>query len=163
MTNARTPTQFTAADGTECLHVPLAGNRGDAIIEGDALPLLAQVGVTLSWSFNRNGRGRRYVRGNLARGNTISIARIVAGARRGQLVCYCDGNPLNLRRSNLYVVEGRAKTDCAAMLAYCAHEGAKVSPKISERASTDDRGRGSPHGYRLAKRANAGANLGACK
>lgn len=112
----RHPVPFTAADGTPCLGVPLAGDRGAAIIEADALPLIHAAGLGAAWSFNSNGKDRRYVRGSLVQGNTVTVARVIAGARSGQCVCHRDGNPLNLRRMNLYLIEGKSKMDCVALI-----------------------------------------------
>lgn len=67
------------------------------------------------WLLNANGgRTHWYVRcgaarlARLARQSgarpTASLARILVNAKRGELVLYRDGDPLNLRRANLEVV-----------------------------------------------------------
>lgn len=140
----RQPIPFTAADGGECLRVPLARGRGDAVMDADDLPLLRQAGLTDGWSFNRAGNARfRYVRAHLSGGNTVTVARVIAGAPTGWHVRYHDGNPSNLRRGNLYLIEGRAKMDCAALVAEQPADQPKGLPLISARAS-ESMGRSHP-------------------
>lgn len=132
----RSSIPFTAADGVACLRVPLAGNRGDAIIEAGDMARLRQAGVTENYSFNRAGKAQyRYVRATLEGGNTVTVARFIAGARAGQYVRYHDSNPLNLRRGNLYLIEGKSKMDCAALIAESTEGEAKGLPQIFEKAS----------------------------
>lgn len=137
----RQPVPFTSADGAPCLRVPLASDRGPAIIDADELPALLAHGVTLAWSFNDNGRGRSYVRASRARGNTVTLARLIAGAARRQEVHYRDGDPLNLRRGNLYV-SGRP-----AHYAAVAEGGLKSSPEISAKGSIYNGNREAPRRY----------------
>jgi hypothetical protein len=66
------------------------------------------------WLLNSSGNGHEYVRrsahaiGANARQPgarpTATLARIIMDAKRGEVVLYRDGNPLNLRRANLEVV-----------------------------------------------------------
>ncbi len=145
-TPKRSPVPFVAADGVDCLRVPLAGNRGEAVIEAADMERLCQAGVTPNFSFNRATDERyRYVRARIADGNTVTAARFIAAAGRGQYVRYHDGNPLNLRRGNLYLTEGHAKMDCAALI-----EQAKADPnssaEISARVSDTGAGTRSPRG-----------------
>jgi hypothetical protein len=167
MKPTRNPIPFIDADGCDCLRVPLAGNRGDAIIDAYLLPTLQAAGLRDGWSFNRAGNARyRYVRGHLSGHNTITVARLITGAQRGQHVCYRDGNPLNLRESNLYLVRGRAKTDCAALFSYCCADAcvpddAKSLAKTSERTSTAEADYSPPDGYRLVYSACIKINIGA--
>lgn len=142
----RTPVSFTTVDGTECLRVPLARARGEAIIEADDMHSVAACGVSAEWSFDSNGSGRRYVRGNRSPGNrAVSIARAVARAGRGQCVGYHDANPLNLRRDSLYLTEGRSRMDCASLIEYAEGEP-KHSAQIFAPASNEQEHARSPRG-----------------
>lgn len=92
--------------------VPLnSGTRGFALIDWDDLQALVESGLTTRWFLNDNGQGREYVRCHQvnASGGLVGVARVLLGARAGQVVSYHDGNTTNLRRSNLYFDVGRAK------------------------------------------------------
>jgi hypothetical protein len=161
MKNARTPTQFTAADGTECLRVPLAGNRGDAIIEAEDWPRLQAARISTLWSLDTNGGTRRYVRAKRSGDNrSVGIARLVTGASRKQHVCYRDGNPLNLRRGNLYLIAGYAKTNFAALVERAKGDSKCLSQTFA-RASTTEGDHNSPRGYRPVYAARTVLKLGA--
>lgn len=153
----RQPIPFTAADGCECLRVPLAGNRGEAIIEADDMRAVEACGIGNIWSLDSNGNGRRYVRGiRRPCGRAVSIARAVTRAGSGQWARYHDGNPLNLRRGNLYLVEGKSKMDCAALIAKHVEGEPKGLPEISARASNNEGSeRHPPWGQRVATRNDA--------
>lgn len=54
----RQPIPFTAVDGVARLRVPLAHNRGEAIIEADDMHAVATCGVSEECSVERVGRGQ---------------------------------------------------------------------------------------------------------
>lgn len=144
----RQPVPFTDADGVACLHVPLASGHGPATIEAADLPGVLAAGVTLAWNLNDNGSGRRYVRANQMRGNTVMVARLIMGAGPEHEAHYRDGDPLNLRRANLYLTGRRGRplpTDQAAaepkhsaqtFAGASDNQGGSDSPPMGARAST---------------------------
>jgi hypothetical protein len=69
-------------------------------------------------------------------GGVISIARLIMGAGPGENVKYRDRNRLDLRRSNLYVVPGRAKGRERAALNHLA-EGVKPLSSLREPGRVD--------------------------
>jgi hypothetical protein len=97
--------------------VPLQGTFGAGkVMTLDALlwpGIASDYGEGLGLNFNGKRtaayvcRGHRRVsavarqRGERPKAN---LARIIAGAQRGQVVVYCDGDSLNLRRANLKVL-----------------------------------------------------------
>lgn len=99
-----------------CFWVPLQGymwKGKHAIIDADDwIAVSAQFGP--AWGANWNGarssfqvcRAHRKVAtaaGQKGPHPKANLARIITGAPRGKVVLYRDGNPLNLRRSNLEV------------------------------------------------------------
>ncbi len=83
--------------------VPLGpyGMRGNAIIEEIYFDALISMGVSSNWNTTN---GNVIAKGINSR--NVSIARIITGAIAGQRVKYLDGNPLNLRRENLSLIDG---------------------------------------------------------
>ena len=71
--------------------------------------LLAE-GYSDQWNFNRVGQGYGYVRckNGKVKGGLSTVARLVLGTGRKQVVHYRDGDRLNLCRSNLYITKGNA-------------------------------------------------------
>ena len=103
-----------AKDGTRIVHVPLA-NGLRATVDAADFDRLMRLGLRPTWVFNDNGRGCHFVRSRFPLGigtpNNIQVARAIMAPPPGCVVKYSDGNPLNLRRNNLWVVEraSRAK------------------------------------------------------
>lgn len=102
---------FTTLDsgGRKVVIVPLAGGQSAKLFPDD-FAAIRRAGFSDQWVFNLSGRGHPYVRVGCARvsGSLLSVARIILSPGHGKRVRYRDGNPLNLRRDNLYVTAGRA-------------------------------------------------------
>lgn len=92
------------------MNVPLPCGRV-ALLLTTSYQRLQRLGVTDQLVWNANGGGDRgYVRCGYsdAYGNLMTPARFIAGAGKGWIVRYRDGNSLNLRDDNLRLVQGRA-------------------------------------------------------
>lgn len=101
----------------ETVRVPLYGKHG----EGHFMTLdeddwqHAREAWGADWTLMPNGCGKAYVtscRHSLAHltdqpgsGDTARLARLLMGAKRGDIVVYQDGDPLNLRRGNLLLLK----------------------------------------------------------
>ncbi|MCJ7872663.1 hypothetical protein [Phaeobacter sp. J2-8] len=86
---------------------------------------LLEGGFDAAWVYNHKGENRRFgqvrIAVPVAAGyQKAAVTRIITNAKAGQQARTRDGNPLNLRRSNLYILGqpgtaqgrvGRAKTD----------------------------------------------------
>ena len=73
-------------------------------------------GVSQNWVLNASKKSyplQSYVRVRMPGFGLRQVAQLVAQTRRGCGISYRDGNPLNLRRSNLVIGGGRSKGDCA--------------------------------------------------
>ena len=103
-------TNFIAPDdkGEPVFHIRL--NDGQvAIMDCDDAEALMRQNLLHRCYINTDGKGHRYVNTNLpGKGNT-AVARLIMQPPRGQRIIHADGNPLNLRRANLIVVQGFAK------------------------------------------------------
>jgi hypothetical protein len=98
------PVRFTTdRDGTPLALVTLAGGEV-ATIEKTDFDHLTRLGVSANWTLNQAGTGHAYVRAYAPRrrGSLVTIARLLMRPGRDQAVRYADGDPLNLRRSNLF-------------------------------------------------------------
>lgn len=108
-TNRREPVRATAADGTPIMRVPLAGGQ-IAIIDAADFDRLREMGMSDQWTFNAAGKNLpSYVRASGVRGTCrtlVTVARLIMGAGYRMWVRYHDGDPLNLRRRNLYLDGG---------------------------------------------------------
>ena len=113
MPTAKNRTPYKSRDhlGTTVVMVPLAHDLGPATLDPEDFARLMAEGWSDRWFLNENSVRVRY---NAVRGSLTNVARLVTGARPGQVVRYADGNRLNLRRSNLYTVRGNAKGPTAA-------------------------------------------------
>jgi hypothetical protein len=91
-------------DGTPIAKVTLAGGEV-AVIDGPDFDQLMRLGVSPNWTLNQAGTGHAYVRAYAPRrrGSLVTIARLLMRPGRNQRVQYADGDPLNLRRSNLFL------------------------------------------------------------
>jgi hypothetical protein len=74
------------------------------LLESDYQRLVAAYG-TNSWFLNKSGNGYAYVR-TVHGGNNVQIARLILGLKTRANIRLKDGNPLNLRRSNLELSKG---------------------------------------------------------
>lgn len=108
-------TTFTTdASGRRIAHVGLSGTTDRAELLAEDLDRILADGYSPLWSFTITGGDRWYVlvRANNPKGRqrTITAARLVAKAGRGQVVKYADRDRLNLLPENLLVMEGTAWT-----------------------------------------------------
>jgi hypothetical protein len=69
--------------------------------EADYLKIVATYGIS-SWFLNATGNGKAYVRFRNG-GNNRTVARVILNGPMGAQVRLLDGDPYNLRRSNLYI------------------------------------------------------------
>lgn len=97
-------------DGRAIVLVPLANYPVPAKLFEADFDALRAAGLTDHWTFNNTGNGHAYVRAGhySSPGKLITVARVIEGAGPRVAVKYADGNPLNLRRDNLYLGRGNA-------------------------------------------------------
>lgn len=100
------------------VNVPLS-NAQVAQIDLEDYNLLMEKGFSDQWWAHSNGGKHAYVRTSRldAPGKLFTVARLIAGGQWGTRVRYRNGNPLDLRQSNLKVREGFSKGHEAAALA----------------------------------------------
>ncbi|OZB59014.1 MAG: hypothetical protein B7X39_13020 [Lysobacterales bacterium 14-68-21] len=111
----RAATTFTTdASGRRIAHVALSGTTERTKLLADDLDRILADGYSPLWSFTITGGDRWYVlvpaNNPKGRQRTLTVARLVAQAGRGQIVKYADGDRLNLLPENLLVKEGTAWT-----------------------------------------------------
>lgn len=92
-----------------------------AEIELTALLDLWENGATGAWCWNYAGAEQKgYVRTNIPMWHEVNtsslvpVGRLVGGAGKGRIIRFRDRNPLNLRRSNLFIVGNPATVEGAA-------------------------------------------------
>lgn len=115
-------------DGLVIVHVPLASGQV-ATAEARDFKELMLSGLSDQWQMNRDGkRGANgeyhwYVRAAGGGTKMVMVARRILGDRGRTRVRYRDGNPLNLRRSNLYMAALYAPpmTEATASVAAVTH------------------------------------------
>lgn len=107
----RTPARLRTPDGAALVLVPLANHAEPAILDARDFDALMAARYSPLWTFNDTGNGKRYVRvrDSRMRGHLVLVARLITAAGRGRIVRYRDANPLNLRRSNLLLTQGRTR------------------------------------------------------
>lgn len=95
--------------GSPLVRVQLAGGASHAVLHLiDYERVTATIG-NASWFLNSTGSGRAYVRAkDPASSRNVMIGRLVLGVSIGR-VRHIDGNPLNLRRSNLHNPQPRQR------------------------------------------------------
>lgn len=110
--------RFKDAAGRSCTRVPLANSPLYAVLLAEDFERLTAAGLTHNWGLNRNkNEGQAYVCAKVTGANTISVARLITGARWKQIVRYRNGDHLDLRPENLFVTKGgKAHKDCGAIL-----------------------------------------------
>lgn len=121
MSIKRKPIRFTDTDGVARYSMPLARPGVEVIIDIADLDAIAAAGISLQWSQGADG----YPRVNVPGCGTQAIARLILGAQQGERTCYRDGNPLNLRRSNLTIGRvGDTRSKAAALALLLASQAA---------------------------------------
>lgn len=98
---ANETTEASDLDGTPLLMVSVRDVK--VTIEKADYGFLIKAGVSPNWSLS-NGK---YVTA-IKDGRRDYVARMICMCAKGQFLSYADGNPLNLKRSNLTVMEKRA-------------------------------------------------------
>ncbi len=96
--------------------VPLdnEGRNHAVMYKEDYVYLTELLGLSCTWRMHPNG----YVMAPayLAKGGSVTVARVLMDTGAGETIRYMDGDKLNLRRDNLYVIEGgnstRRDRDC---------------------------------------------------
>lgn len=116
------PEYTTDADGQQLVRIALATTDQRATLYAEDFQRLTAAGFSSCWSLADVGYGVRYVLvcvrtltpGRKGR-RSLTVARLVAEAGKGQRVRYADGDRLNLRRENLVLEQGRAGAEAAAI------------------------------------------------
>lgn len=113
------PTTFTTdGHGQRLAHVAMANTDQRATLYADDLDHLLAAGFSAHWQWCKTNPRFRYVlayaRTPAGKQRTITIARLIAGAGKGQVVEYIDGDRANLRRDNLRIVRGSGRTQTPA-------------------------------------------------
>lgn len=113
--------EFTAdADGQQLVHVALANTDQRATLYAEDYQRWIGAGFSRHWSLNDNGNGSAYVKADGRRADgrktKLRVARLIAGAGKGEHVRFADGNTLNLRAGNLRIQRARARYGCGDLL-----------------------------------------------
>jgi hypothetical protein len=112
------PEFTTDADGQELTHVALANTDQRATLYAEDFRHLMDAGWSRHWALTNTGGRFEYVlayaRGPMNNPRTITLARLIAQAAKGQRVTYADGDRTNLRRDNLVIVKGGGLTKAHA-------------------------------------------------
>jgi hypothetical protein len=96
-------------NGHKLVHVPLDNKaKRYAILFEEDYQNLIDLGLTPRWRVKRDRGAIRVMVWNRATGYEIAVARLIVGAGARQSVTYANGNPLDLRASNLVVGLGKA-------------------------------------------------------
>lgn len=103
--------EFTIdADGQELAHIALTGSTERATMYAEDYRRIAEIGWSTHWSLVRTAGKNKYVLANVralaGHRRTITVARLVMAAQRGERVSHIDGDKLNLRRDNLSLRKG---------------------------------------------------------
>ncbi len=73
-----------------------------AMIDRDDFERLQEEGMSFNWFMITNGQGKSYVGTHHTRlDNIITVSRQIMRAKRGEVIYYLSGDPLDLRKSNL--------------------------------------------------------------
>jgi hypothetical protein len=112
------PEYTTDEDGQQLVYVALANTDQRAAMYADDYHRWLAAGFSRHWSFISTGGRFRYVLAN-ARSptnstRTLTVARWIAEAGKGEQVRYADGDRLNLRTENLILVKGAGAAKAAA-------------------------------------------------
>lgn len=113
------PFVASPTDDPSVVRVPLFGKHGDGFymtLDASEWPRVQEEWGSV-WVLIPNGNGRNYVSAHLRHldtvdqpgsGDTARLGRLLVGARRGEVVIFQDGDTLNLRRSNLLLLDQEA-------------------------------------------------------
>lgn len=106
---ARKPLILTTENGRQIVHVPLPNHPTPAVVYLEDFEKCLALGISDQWLVN-HVREYAYVRAHLSTvcGGLTTLARHIAGARKGEIVRYADSDPTNLLRENLYIERGHA-------------------------------------------------------
>jgi hypothetical protein len=116
----RSATTFTTdASGRRIAHVSLSGTQDRCKLLAEDLERILSEGYSPWWSSTSTGGRHRYVLVKAAnprkRERSLTVARLVMEAGKGQVVKYADGDRLNLLPENLLVRKGRAIASVAGL------------------------------------------------
>lgn len=103
----RPPHQTIDSDGALIVVVPLSNGDLKATLLKADFDELVDLGFTTNW----NASPAKQVRLRHHTKATLSVARLITGARAGQRVKYHDFNPLNLKLTNLRLAKGLGSDD----------------------------------------------------
>lgn len=114
-------TEFTTdADGQQLVHVALANTDRRATLYAEDYDRILAAGFSPCWSITSTGGRFEYVlvaaRSPANGKRSLTVARLVAEAGKGQRVGYSDNDRLNLRRDNLTINQGPAKSAAVWLL-----------------------------------------------
>ncbi len=111
------PQYTTDAEGQQLVHVALANTDQRATLHAEDYQRWLAAGFSRHWSLTNTGGRFLYVlahaRSPSSSQRSLTVARWIAGAGKGQRVGYADGDRLNLCRENLALVQGPAKAAAA--------------------------------------------------
>lgn len=94
-------THFLDEDGSALVSVPLTNSDTNVILYESDFNSLYETGLDPRW---RLSMGQIIERGR----DRVSVARLVADAKKGDKIQYLDRNPCNLKRDNLVTAEGNS-------------------------------------------------------
>jgi hypothetical protein len=97
-----TVTHFLDDGGTPIVSVPLTNTNKNAILCQSDFNELIRLGVDPRWKL---ATGQVFQRGE----NHVSVARLIANAKKGEKVQYRDGDTLNLKLNNLITSHGAGR------------------------------------------------------
>lgn len=104
------PEFTTDADGRKLVHVALANTQKRATLDADEYQRLMDAGWSRHWSTANTGGRFDYVltMGCSPSGSrrSVTVARLIAQATKGQRITYADGDRTNLLRENLLIIKG---------------------------------------------------------
>lgn len=101
--HSRSPIPAVDDDGRPIFRIPLNDNT-DALVDVSDHQRLTAAGITSRWFINGDGQGRLYVRC----GNPVAtVGRLITQACPGDRVRYANGNPRDLRRTNLHLIKSQ--------------------------------------------------------
>jgi hypothetical protein len=99
------------ADGSRIADVPLPGAQGLRVtLDAADFDRLMDIGMSPAWFTNGGGYVRAEAPASFGVPNLVQVARVIMEPPPGCIVKYRDGDRLNLRRSNLLVVEASRTT-----------------------------------------------------
>jgi hypothetical protein len=103
MTSTNKFLRTTDDDGTAVVSVPLGkAPFKRATMLAEDFDFLMKLGLSPAWNL---ARGYVTATAHLAPGGHIYVARVLLDASPGQSVQFIDGDPLNMRRANLKLVD----------------------------------------------------------